>query len=67
VLCSGYPSRAAEHRALFEEQEPLELPSLHIFGTEGNDRQVRTCGRERLREVCDEPRKAVTTLVQALY
>ena len=33
ILCSGYPSAAPEHRAMHAEVGPLQLPTLHVFGS----------------------------------
>ena len=33
ILCSGYPSEAAEHRRLHEEVGQLQLPTLHVFAS----------------------------------
>ena len=42
ILCSGYPSAAAEHRALHAEIGLLQLPTLHVFGAHAAQHQTTT-------------------------
>ena len=40
ILCSGYPSAAAEHRAMHAEVGQLRLPTLHVFGADAAQIEV---------------------------
>ncbi len=42
ILASGFPSPALQHRELLSEVGPLELPSLHVYGSAAAaaDRQI---------------------------
>ncbi len=45
ILCSGYPSAAAEHRVVHAEVGLLQLPTLHVFGAQAAQSQT-TAGHD---------------------
>lgn len=53
ILCSGYISRAEEHRALHEAVGILRVPSLHVYGAEHDDRQITAGESKALQELFD--------------
>jgi Serine hydrolase (FSH1) len=40
ILCSGYPSPLPEHAGLLRRIGRINLPSLHISGSDDRDRQM---------------------------
>eukprot|EP00877_Chromochloris_zofingiensis_P013685 jgi/Chrzof1/8570/Cz03g15300.t1 len=53
ILASGFLSPAEAHQQLMDDQMPLQLPSLHIFGGSGSDRQISMLNSERLLQAFD--------------
>ena len=51
ILCSGYPSAAPEHKAMHAEIGPLQLPTLHMFGSHAAQNQA-TAGHN---DSCSHP------------
>lgn len=48
LLASGYPSPCTEHMQLLQDAGPVLLPSMHMFGVGGDDRQVPATASEQL-------------------
>jgi hypothetical protein len=53
ILCSGYISPAEEHKRLHAAVGSICLPSLHVYGMGGEDRQVSLTESRALRELFD--------------
>ncbi len=48
ILTSGYPSPCAAHMQLLKDAGPVPLPSMHVYGAGGDDRQVPAAASEQL-------------------
>jgi hypothetical protein len=60
VLCSGFVSPCAEHRQLLQVLAPLQIPSLHVFGSsDGGDRQISHALSQQLATFFDDDCKQV--------
>jgi hypothetical protein len=55
ILGSGFVSEAAEHVSLLQQQQPLSIPSLHIYAcaATGSDRQIQHDSSQHLLGVWD--------------
>ena len=53
ICCSGYPSAVQEHQELQKYIGSIRLPSLHIYGAKGEDRQVAAQQSRALSEQFD--------------
>lgn len=53
ICCSGYPSAVQEHQELQKSIGSIRLPSLHVYGAKGEDRQVAAQESRALSEQFD--------------
>ncbi len=53
IIASGYPAAGQQAQQLLRAVQPLALPSLHIYGSSGEDRQVSSAASAELEAMFD--------------
>lgn len=53
IIASGYPAAGQQAQQLLRAAQPLALPSLHIYGSSGEDRQVSSAASAELEAMFD--------------